>query len=126
MKEHLELCILNILGEKPKIAMRMEESNLSGVSISVIMTVIVAAITSYAVLDCLLRKFLKIENANIVSASKRQKTTLFFCSVLYLAGGISLFWKRFEVNYQKNFFEKFVMTTNCGKSAENTLFYSNF
>ena len=61
------------------------------------MIVIVAYMLSNAMVDLILRKFSLSPNTEMKSASTTQKTTLVFCLLMYFAGGITLFRKRFEV-----------------------------
>ena len=93
--------------KKTKKAIRIEEKNFHGIPIHFLMIVIVAYMLSNAMVDLILRKLSLSQNTEMKSASTTQKTTLVFCLLMYFAGGITPFRKRFEVKdvRLKNFFK---------------------
>lgn len=97
LRLHIYIHIYKYIDKTQK-AISNEEKKLFGISILIPISVIVASITSYSVLDSILRNFKLPTDTKLESLSKRQNIGLLFCLVFYFAGSSSLFWKRFEVN----------------------------
>ena len=84
-------------------AVRKTDEKVFDIQIHFLMSsIIVAAVISNTLIDCIMSKFESTENINIKIISRTKMLSLISCVLLYLSGVLPLFLKRFEVNLNES------------------------